>query len=179
MAVALLVVDVQRELVQGLEAERRSAFLRTLSGLLERARAADVPVVYVRHQDDYLVAGTGDWQIADEIAPRATDRIVEKRYRDAFRETDLAEVLQRLGVDEIVVCGMQTEFCIDATVREGERRGYRVTLVGDGHATYAAGGLTEEQIRDHVNRVAHGDVAKIVAAVEMFGDLAPAQPAPH
>ena len=116
MAVALLVVDVQRELVAALEPARRAEFLRTLSGLLARARAGNVPVVYVRHQDTGLLApGTDGWQIADEIAPRTTDPIVEKRYPDAFRDTDLAAVLDRLGADRIVVCGMQTEFCIDAT----------------------------------------------------------------
>lgn len=174
MAVALLVVDVQRELVGGLEPGRRAAFLGTLRGLLERARAGDVPVVYVRHEDEALVPGTDDWQIVDEIAPRPSDPIVEKRYCDAFRETDLAEVLRRLDADQIVVCGMQTEFCIDATIREGERRGYRVALVGDGHATYPGGGLTEEQIRDHVHRVARGTFAQIVLAADAFGNLAPA-----
>lgn len=174
MAVALLVVDVQRELVQGLEPARRAAFLRTLSDLLKRARTRSVPVVYVRHEDEALVPGTDDWQIVDEIAPYPSDPIVEKQHRDAFRETELADVLQGLGVDQIVVCGMQTEFCIDATIREGERRGYRVTLVGDGHATYPTHDHTEEQIRNHVHRVARGTVAQIVAAADAFDDLAPA-----
>ncbi len=168
MATVLLVIDVQRELVQALDPNRRAAFLGTLSPLLEAARTREVPVVYVRHQDDFLLPGTDDWQIADEIAPRATDAIVEKRFRDAFRETDLGAVLERLGADHLVVCGMQTEFCVDATVREAERRGYRVSLVGDGHATYAAGDLTEEQIRNHVNRVASGAVAQIVTAAGAF-----------
>ena len=63
---------------------------------------------------------------------------------------------------------MQTEYCVDATIREAERRGYRVTLIGDGTATYAAGGLTEEQIRDHVYRVAYGTVAEIEPASALF-----------
>ena len=171
MGIALLVIDVQQELIQALEPGRRAAFLGTLSGLLENARASNVPVVYVRHADEARVPGTDDWQIVDEIAPRPSDPIVEKRYCDAFRETDLAAVFQRLDADRIVVCGMQTEFCIDSTIREGERRGYRVTLVGDGHATYPSDDLTEEQIRNHVHRVARGTVG-IVLAADAFADVA-------
>ncbi len=172
MATALLVIDVQRLLVDSLEAPRRAEFLRELKGLLDRARRADIPVVYIRHRDDEFVPGTPPWEIAGEIAPRPSEPIVEKQHRDAFRETNLADVLARLGADHIVACGMQTEFCVDATVREAERRGYRVTLAEDGHATLPVTGATEEQIRDHVHRVLRGRVAEIVPSAELFGSAA-------
>ncbi len=165
---ALIVVDVQQGLVDWLAAERRASFLATLSSLLARAREAGVPVVYIRHNDEDLVTGTSQWEVAGEIAPRAGEPIVEKTFRDAFRETNLEDVLQRLNAKRLVVCGMQTEYCVDSTVREAERRGYRVTLIGDGTATYPAGGLTEEQIRDHVYRVANGTVAEIEPASALF-----------
>jgi nicotinamidase-related amidase len=164
----LLVVDVQQGLVDWLAAERRSELLSTLSGLLARVRDGGVPVVYVRHHDEELVKGTAPWEIASEIAPQAGEPIVEKAFRDAFRETNLEDVLRELRAKRLVVCGMQTEYCIDSTTREAERRGYRVTLVADGTATYPAGGLTEEQIRDHVYRVAYGTVAEIEPASALF-----------
>lgn len=167
MATGLLVIDVQRALVDALAPDRRTAFLGILAGLLDRARAARIPVVYVRHEDDELRSGSPEWEIAAEIAPRPGEPIVEKRYRDAFRETDLAPVLTRLEADHVVVAGMQTEFCIDATIREAERRGYRVTLVSDGHATYSVADASEEQIRSQVHRVARG-IAEIVPAAELF-----------
>ncbi|MGD1066883.1 MAG: cysteine hydrolase family protein [Vulcanimicrobiaceae bacterium] len=163
-------MDVQKGLVDYLPPARSCAFVPTIRGLIDRARAQGVPVVYVQHEEDGegLVRGTPMWEIAGAIAPLPDDPIVAKRHRDAFRETDLADVLTRLGADRLVVCGMQTEFCIDATIREAERRGYAVTLVGDGHATYDDGALTEEQIRGHVNRVAGGVVATIVPATDLF-----------
>lgn len=172
MRTALLVIDVQQALVDALAASRRSALLTTIAGLVARARAASVPVIYVRHEDDELVPGTPPWQIAAEIAPRPEEPIVEKRFRDAFRETHLADVLGERSVEHLVVCGMQTEFCVDATIREAERRGYRVTLVADAHATYPAEGLSEEQIRDHVHRVARGRVAAVVPAGDLFREAA-------
>ena len=169
MATALLIVDVQRVLVDELPPERRTALIATLDSLLARARDAGAPVVYVRHDGGptELTPGTPEWEIASEIAPRANEPIVDKRFPDAFRETNLAEVLSGIGADRVVVAGMQTEFCIDATIRESERRGYGVTLVADGHATYAAEGLSEEQIRNHVHRVARERIA-IVPAGELF-----------
>ena len=170
MATALLVIDVQRELVDALAPQRRTEFLGTLGTLLERARGSGVPVVYVRHDGSpgELVPGTPGWEVAGEIAPRPGESIVDKRFSDAFRETDLAAVLEKLGADRIVACGMQTEYCVDATIREAERRGYHVTLVQDGHATYPAEGASEEQIRDQVHRVARGRLAEILPAAEIF-----------
>jgi nicotinamidase-related amidase len=86
MTTALLVVDIQRALADNLDPARRAAFLNTVTALLERARMANVPVVYVRHNDDELLLGTKEWEIADEIGPRPGEPIVDKRYRDAFRE---------------------------------------------------------------------------------------------
>jgi nicotinamidase-related amidase len=170
MKPALLVIDVQQQPLSELLPGRRPEFLSTVASLLSGARERGIPVVYVRHQDEWMRPGTDDWQIADEIAPREGESIVEKRYRDAFRETDLDDVLKRSGVERVMVCGMQTEFCVDATMREAERRGYRVDLVGDAHATSPGGGLTEEQIRTHMHRVAEGAVARIVTAADAFED---------
>jgi nicotinamidase-related amidase len=170
VAAALLVIDVQRALLDELAPERRAAFAQTLQDLLKDARATGCPIVYVRHDGspNELLPGTPDWEVAAEIAPLPGEPIVEKRFRDAFRETALADVLSDLGVDELFVSGMQTEYCVDATVREAERRGYRVTLVEDAHATSPGGGLTEEQIRAHVHRVTRDEVARIVPSAELF-----------
>lgn len=174
MPTALLVIDVQRELTAALEAKRRAAFLSTLAALLERARRTETPVVYVRHDGSpgELVPATPGWEIAAEIAPRPGEPIVEKRYCDAFRDTNLGDVLAALGTDHVVVGGMQTEYCVDATIREADRRGFRVTLVEDGHATLPAGSATEEQIRAQVHRVAFGRGTHIVPAAELFADVA-------
>jgi nicotinamidase-related amidase len=168
MNTALVVVDIQRALVDALAPERRREFLTVIERILTRARAANMPVVYIRHNDDELVWGTPGWDIAAEIGPQPGEAIVEKRFRDAFRQTYLADVLAELGADVLIVCGMQTEYCVDATIREAERRGYRVTLVEDGHATFPDVGLSEEQIRALINRVARDTVASIRSADEIF-----------
>jgi nicotinamidase-related amidase len=165
---ALLVVDVQRSLVDDLAPQRRDEFLTALGGLIRGARACGTPVIYIRHGDEELRPGTAGWEIASEIAPLPGELVVEKTFRDSFRETPLAGALARLGIERVVVSGMQTEFCVDATMREAERRGFRVILAADAHATYPAEGASEEQIRAQVHRVARGSVADIVPSAEVF-----------
>jgi nicotinamidase-related amidase len=166
----LVVVDVQRDLVDELSPESRTAFLQTLTPLIERARAARTPVIFVRHDGSpvELFPGSPGWEVAGELKRRPGEPVIDKRFRDAFRETALAEVLAELAIDELVICGMHSEFCVDATVREAERRGYRVTLVEDGHVTLPAGGLSADQIRAHVNRVAAGKIARILPAAALY-----------
>ena len=64
-----------------------------------------------------------EWQIASEIAPRAGEPIVEKRFGDAFAQTTLTDVLAALDGDHLIVAGMQTDFCVNATIGGAAERG--------------------------------------------------------
>jgi nicotinamidase-related amidase len=180
MATVLLVIDVQRMLIDALPTGRRATFLQTLNALIDRARRVETAVVYVRHDGGptELTPGTRDWQIAAEIAPRAGEPIVDKRFSDGFRETTLASVLADLDADHLVICGMQTEHCVAATFQAAVRHGYRVTLVEDGHATFADGGQTEDQIRAQVNDIARVGGAQLLPAASLFRNSPDATHAP-
>jgi len=174
MGEVLLVIDVQQALVDELAAERRAALLGTLRGLLGRARSCGVPIVYVRHDGspDELIPGTPAWQIAAEIAPNEGEPIVDKRFSDSFRETPLADVLARYGGDHVIAAGMQTDFCVAATVREAATRGYAVTLVEDGHATYPSQGRSEEEIRTQIHADARARGVTLQTAGTLFASPA-------
>lgn len=169
MSRALLVVDVQNDLVDALPVRRSADLLTTIAALLRDARASGTPVVYVRHNEDGpLLLGTPPWEIAAAIAPLAGDPIVEKRFGDAFQETDLGDVLAGRSIDELVICGMQSDFCIDATVRGAAKRGYRVTLIEDAHATYASDGKTEREIIDRLHQSLRGNDVRLASAASAF-----------
>jgi nicotinamidase-related amidase len=170
MNTALLVIDVQKGLVEYLPPYRQTELLQNVAALLDKARSAGVAVIYVQHQDEELIPGTRVWEIAAEISPRNGEPVVAKTYRDSFRETRLDQLLNERNVQHVMLCGMQTEFCIDATLREAERRGYRVTLIGDAHATYDVPGCTEDQTRAQVHRVAQGIANVIRSADVAFGE---------
>lgn len=130
---ALLVVDVQNAVVA--RAYRRDETVRVIADLVERARRAQVPVVWIQHHDDHLAKGSSDWQIVPELSPTNDEIIVHKSYNDAFEETDLEKHLDCLGVGSLVVTGAQTEWCIRSTLHGAIARGYDAVLVADGHTT--------------------------------------------
>lgn len=130
---ALVVIDLQNEVVAN--AYRRREVLGTVKILIERARRAHVPVVWVRHADGDLKAGSEAWQIVAELAPAPDEAIVEKSYRDAFEGTDLEQVLSRLSVGKLIVTGAQTDMCVRSTLHGALVRGYDATLVSDAHTT--------------------------------------------
>ncbi|MBB5508904.1 cysteine hydrolase family protein [Paraburkholderia atlantica] len=130
---ALLVIDLQNAVVAN--AYRRNEVLDAVNVLIERARTARVPVVWIQHTDDDLTEGSEAWQIVAELVPAQGEAIVEKSYRDAFEDTDLEQVLSRLGVGQLIVTGAQTDMCVRSTLHGALARGYDATLVGDAHTT--------------------------------------------
>ena len=130
---ALVVVDVQNGVVSG--AHERDLVVANINTLVGRARAADVPVVWVQHSDEAMTVGSEDWQLVPELSPADGEPRVRKTWGDSFEDTDLEEVLAQRGVGRLVVTGAQTDACIRSTLHGALVRGYDATLVGDAHTT--------------------------------------------
>ena len=130
---ALLVVDVQNGVVG--EAYDRDKVVANVSSLVDKARAADVDVVWVQHNDQDLPRDSESWQYVPELVRREQEPLVHKTYGDAFEETDLESVLAERGIGRLFVAGAQTDACIRATLHGAIVRGYDATLVADAHTT--------------------------------------------
>ncbi|MFI7387162.1 isochorismatase family protein [Streptomyces sp. NPDC049813] len=149
---ALLVIDVQNGVVE--QAVRRDEVVARIAALVERARAEEVPVVWVQHADDDLKEGTQAWSYVPDLVRREGEPLVHKKYGDSFEATELEAVLAERGVGRLVVTGAQTDVCIRSTIHSGFLRGYDVTLVGDAHTTEdlsAYGAPAPELVIAHTN----------------------------
>lgn len=71
---------------------------------------------------------------------------------DSFHETNLHETLQTNGIKNLIMAGMQTEFCINATYQRAVELGYEVTAVADAHSTFDMAELTAAQIIEQYNK---------------------------
>ena len=98
---ALLVIDVQNGVVGG--AYERDTVVANVGTVVEKARAAEVPVVWVQHSSDNLAQGSEQWKIVPELSPGESEPLVPKRYPDSFEETTLESVLADLAVGRLVV----------------------------------------------------------------------------
>jgi nicotinamidase-related amidase len=130
---ALLVVDVQNGVVA--EAYDRDTVVAHVAALVDKARSAQVAVVWVQHQSESLVPDTESWQLVPELVPHGSEPLVHKRFGDSFEETDLESVLAERGVGSLVVAGAQTDECIRSTLHGAIVRGYDALLVEDAHTT--------------------------------------------
>ena len=170
---ALLVIDVQNGVLAG--AVNRDTVIATIAGLVDTARAHDVPLVWVQHSDENLPRDSEKWQYVEELAPRPDEPLVHKQYGDAFEATDLEDVLAARGIGRLVVTGAQTDECIRCTIHGGFVRGYDVTLVSDAHTTEDLteyGAPPPAKVIDHTNlywryQTAPGRTAEVVEAAEV------------
>lgn len=154
MTSALLIIDVQHALCHGAEAAFDiAAVINRINSVSAQARAAGVPVILIQHEeaDGPLQCGADGWQLDARLQVFDTDLRVRKTACDSFYHTDLQALLISHEVDHLVVCGLQSEFCVDSTVRAALARAYPVTLVADGHSTVDNGVLSAAQISAHHN----------------------------
>jgi nicotinamidase-related amidase len=151
---ALLVIDVQKSVVS--DAWHRDEVITNINSLVEGAREAGIPVIWVQHSDPWMAIGSEDWQIVDELKPDAEEVHIKKEYRSSFEDTNLEEALAELGVGHLYISGAQTNNCVRHTSHAALERGYDITLVEDAHTTsdsdWDSGPLLAFAIVDETNQ---------------------------
>lgn len=149
---ALVVIDVQNGVMAG--AHDRDAVVANVATLVDKARAADVPVVWVQHSDEGLAEGSEEWAYVPELSRHDDEPLVHKQYGDSFEGTDFEDVLAQRGVGRLIVSGAQTDQCIRSTLHGALARGYDATLVSDAHSTEdmsSYGAPTPDKVIAHTN----------------------------
>ena len=167
---ALMVIDVQQGMFGAAEPYHGAAVLRHIADLIARARAAKVPLFYIQHDggpgDEVDKDGPG-FPFHPAVAPLAGESVTVKRRSSGFYQTDLDDKLKAAGIDELVICGMQTEYCVDATVRSAFERGYRVIIAADAHTTFDSEILDAATIIAHTQHIWNGRFARLKPAAEI------------
>ncbi len=153
MKPALLIIDMQQALCQGPGGPFDGrGVIRRINALARAARAAQVPVIWVQHEDEgRLRTGTPGWELAAGMEADAADLRLHKATPDAFHGTELTALLKERGIDTLMVCGLHTEFCVDTTCRRALALGWPVLLAQDAHTSAGNAVLPPEQIIAHHN----------------------------
>ncbi len=162
---ALIVVDMQNGFVHERGSCARSGFpVTALAGsvapcraAIDAARKAGVPIVFTRYtyRADFkdggfmlrekfpmladanaLVAGSWDQALLDQLGAQPGDFVIDKNRPSSFHGTPLDSYLKGLGVDEVVVCGVTTNCCVETTVRDAAQRDFRTFVLSDAVAEW-------------------------------------------
>jgi len=151
MTTALIVIDIQNDYFSGgsMELVGSEQAAANAARLLARFRAQGWPLVHIQHLmarpgATFLLPGTPGAEIHPAVAPLAGEPVVQKHFPNSFRDTGLLDVLKQAGAHELVICGMMTSMCVDATVRAAFDLGFPCMVVHDACATrdLAFGGET-------------------------------------
>ena len=172
MANALLIIDMQTGLYDGPEQPfERERVLGTINQLIQRARQATAPIFVARHTGPAgspIEAGSPLWQLWHGLdVDDARDHLFNKTRPSCFLGTELAQQLAAAQVDELVVVGMKTQFCIDTTCRVAVELGFAVVLPEDGHTCMNTPTLPARAIIEHHNATLAGAFVKRVKAQDI------------
>ena len=134
----LIVIDMQKALMDD-ELYAFDSLLGNVSELIETARENGIELIYVQHDagpSTGFSVGDEAFEIADEVAPKAGEKVFVKRINSCFGNRDFTAFLEESGDDTLMIVGLQTNFCIDATVKSAFERGYHVIVPEGAHSTF-------------------------------------------
>ena len=175
---ALVVIDIQNDYFPGgaMELEGADAAAAHASSVLKKFREQKLPVLHVRHLSTrpgatFFLPGTEGAEIHAKVKPQAGETVIEKGFPNAFRQTPLEEVLKAQNIKSLVVAGMMTHMCVDASVRQAADLGYKVTLLGNACATraqsYGGESVPARQVHTAFLAALNGFYAKVINAHEL------------
>jgi nicotinamidase-related amidase len=139
---ALLLIDIQNDYfpggkwtLAGMELAADNA-----ARLLAAARVKGDLVVHVRHEfpsadAPFFQPGSDGAKIHAKVQSLSGEPVVLKHHVNAFRETDLKQILDSHGIEEVVICGAMSHMCVDAGTRAASDLGYQSIVVHDACAT--------------------------------------------
>jgi nicotinamidase-related amidase len=170
----LLVVDMQTALIQG-HPYHEEKLITNIAHLISLCREKKIEIVYVRHDGgtgDELEYNSDGWQLYKEIEPRDGEKIFEKHYNSAFKSTQLKQYLDEKKIKNIILVGMQAEYCIDTTCKVAFEYGYHVIIPEGTTSTFDNSSVTGESLYNfYLYNIWKDRFAKILNISELEKEL--------
>jgi len=165
---ALLIIDIQNDYFEGGANPLVGSLGASLNArsLLNVFRENSLPVIHVQHvssrsESTFFIADTEGVKIHKNVFPLINEKVITKNYPNSFYNTELLEYLKANDITDLVICGMMTHMCVDATVRAAKDLGFGCTVISDACAT--------KDLEIQGNRVTANDVqVAFLAALNYF-----------
>ena len=182
MKTALVIVDIQNdyfpggkmELVGSLEAGQQAKLL------IDHFRQTGQPLVFIQHiaarsGATFFVPNTGGVEIHPPVHPQQNETVVQKHYPNSFRDTSLLDHLHQDNIERLVICGMMTHMCVDATTRAANDFGFKCLIAGNACATrdlqFEGREIPAEYVHNSFLAALHGAYGEVMSATAVISAI--------
>ena len=170
----LLVIDMQKGLVDD-ELYAFDTFIDRTVRLIDAARKNNVEVVFVQHDagpESGMTAGDEEFEIDDRVAPKEGEKVFVKTINSCFGNTDFKKYMERQEDKRLMIIGLQTNYCVDCTVKSAFERGFEVIIPEGTNSTFDNDYMTGETTYKYYNEDVWEELVEAVSfeeAIEMLG----------
>ena len=166
MKTALIIIDVQNILVEtGFQSDK---MMDKISFLQHQARSNGVEIIYIQHVENPEDSALEDWQLSSFLNRKSDEKVFQKKYNSIFKETGLKDYLDKEDIGRLVLCGMQTEYCVDATVKVGFEFDYKLVIPKGAFTTFDGEDASAEKINTFYQKIWGGRFADVLDYKNIF-----------
>ena len=166
MKTAFIIIDVQNILVEtSFETEK---LLEKIAYLQDQARSKNIEIIYVQHIENPEAQTSKDWQLSAFLNRKPDEKIFQKKYNSIFKETGLKEYLDQQGIEQLVLCGMQTEYCVDTSVKVAFEYGYQLVIPEGAVTTFDGDDIPAETLNEFYENIWEGRFADVLDYKTIF-----------
>ena len=166
----LLAIDLQRGLLVE-DLYNYEGFVANMKKLLAEARERGVEVIYVRHDagaGSGMSEGDWDFEFYDELAPLPGEKVFVKKVNSCFSNKELCKYLEDKGEETVIIAGLQTNYCIDASIKSAFDRDYGVIVPEGCNSTFDNDYMDGETTVRYYNEDIWESFADVVSIEEAF-----------
>ncbi|SOU86786.1 cysteine hydrolase family protein [Tenacibaculum dicentrarchi] len=142
MKTALILIDIQNDYFKGgkMELHNPEKAGDNAKKILEYSRKKNKTIVHIKHissrpNSTFFIPKTFGVKINERVKPLDNEKVIIKHYPNSFVETELLTYLKSQKIEKVIICGMMTHMCVDATTRASKDHGFECIVIGDACAT--------------------------------------------
>ena len=166
MKTAFIIIDVQNILVE--TGFKTDSLLEKISYLQNQARSKNIEIIYVQHIENPEAQISEVWQLSELLNRKPDEKVFQKKYNSIFKETGLREYLDKQGIEKLVLCGMQTEYCVDTSIKVAFEYGYQLIIPEGTCTTFDGKDIPAETINKFYEGIWEGRFADVLDYKHIF-----------
>jgi nicotinamidase-related amidase len=153
--IALLIIDMQKGMFTKETPRYQSdRIISNINSIANIVRSISGKVIFIQHdgnKEEGYQPNTEEWELIPEIIRNPIDIIIHKTACDSFYKSELEKYLIEKGINQLIITGCATDYCVDTTIKSATSKDYFIYVPSDGHTTANRPSIPAEQVISHYN----------------------------